>query len=179
MIYTFKNLFLELIILLYVLLFVYAAVSKFIDFENFQVQLGQSPMLRSYVPLISYGIPITELLLSALLITPKTRKIGLYGAFILMTLFSTYLFILLTFSDYIPCSCGGILENMSWTAHLIFNLVFVFLAVFGIRIYGIEKYLSFRKQAVQLFTYFTVSVCFIVTFYLFTNTSTIAREKFI
>ena len=31
---------LELICLLYILLFVYAAVSKLMDFENFQVQLG-------------------------------------------------------------------------------------------------------------------------------------------
>ena len=30
----------ELICLLYILLFVYAAVSKLMDFENFQVQLG-------------------------------------------------------------------------------------------------------------------------------------------
>ncbi len=30
----------ELICLLYILLFVYAAVSKLLDFENFQVQLG-------------------------------------------------------------------------------------------------------------------------------------------
>ena len=43
-----KNGIIEIICLLYILLFVYAAVSKLLDFENFQVQLGQSPLLSAF-----------------------------------------------------------------------------------------------------------------------------------
>lgn len=174
-----QNVLLELICLLYVLLFVYAAVNKFLDFENFQVQLGQSPMLRSYVKLISYGVPITELLLSALLLIHNTRQIGLYGAFVLMTLFSAYLFILLTYSDYIPCSCGGILEKLGWKEHLIFNVVFVLISIVGIRIHGMRKNISTKIQSVKLTFFFSVSVCFVALLYLFTNQDKPADRNFI
>ncbi|MCC9073533.1 hypothetical protein LNQ49_18305 [Flavobacterium sp. F-65] len=35
---------------------------------------------------------------------------------------------MLNYSSYLPCSCGGILEKMSWLEHLIFNFIFVLLA---------------------------------------------------
>jgi hypothetical protein len=36
-----------------IILFTYAAISKLIDFENFQTQLGQSPLLSAYAASIS------------------------------------------------------------------------------------------------------------------------------
>lgn len=134
-----RTILLELICLLYILLFVYAAVSKLLDFENFQVQLGQSPMLREFVLYLSYGIPAVELILALLLLLHKTKIIGLYCAFGLMISFSIYLFILIKYSAYIPCSCGGILEKMDWEAHLFFNVFFVIMAVIAIRLYGVQK----------------------------------------
>jgi hypothetical protein len=35
--------------------------------------------------------------------------------------FTTYIILILNFSSFIPCSCGGILEKLGWTEHLIFN----------------------------------------------------------
>lgn len=45
---TTKNIILETVCLLLVLLFVYAAISKLLDFENFRIQLGQSPLLSAF-----------------------------------------------------------------------------------------------------------------------------------
>lgn len=130
-----SNALITTIVHLYVLLFVYAAISKVIDFENFQIQIGQSPMLRSYVSLISYGIPTIELLVAFLLLTSRFKLLGLYASVTLMGLFSIYLFLLLQFSDYIPCSCGGILDRMSWEAHLVFNLLFLSLGIVALVFY--------------------------------------------
>jgi uncharacterized membrane protein YphA (DoxX/SURF4 family) len=127
-----KNVIIEIITILYILLFVYAAVSKLLDFENFQVQLGQSPLLSAFAGVVSYAVPIVELFIALLLIFPKYRLVGLFSAFSLMVLFTTYITIILNFSSFIPCSCGGILEKMGWTEHLIFNLVFVVLAFIDI-----------------------------------------------
>ncbi|PXY40866.1 hypothetical protein DMB65_09805 [Flavobacterium cheongpyeongense] len=125
----FKKYAIDVICLLYILLFVYAAVSKLLDFENFQVQLGQSPTLSSYALWISYLVPLIELLIALFLIIPKLRNCGLYSALCLMTMFTTYIFIVLHYSSFVPCSCGGILEKMSWNVHLAFNLFFVVLAI--------------------------------------------------
>jgi hypothetical protein len=130
--HSFKKLVLELIGLLYILLFVYAAVSKILDFENFQVQLGQSPLLSAFAGWVAFGVPFVELFIVLLLAVPKWRSIGLYAAFSLMVLFSTYIVVILNFSSFVPCSCGGVLENMSWKQHLVFNVIFVILALIGI-----------------------------------------------
>lgn len=129
---TIKKVILEVISLLYILLFVYAAVSKLIDFENFQVQLGQSPLLSAFAGWVSWGVPIVELIIALLLLVPRFRLVGLFAAFSLMVMFTTYIIIILNFSSFVPCSCGGILEKMGWTEHLIFNIVFVILAAVGI-----------------------------------------------
>jgi hypothetical protein len=150
-----QNLSLEFICLLYVLLFAYAAVSKLLDFENFIVQLGQSPLVSAYARLVAYGIPFLELLIAFLLLFSKWRLIGLYGALSLMVLFSTYIFIILNFSFFVPCSCGGILEKMGWTAHLIFNIVFIILAVIGLILYREQFYSS--KINASKFTAFFIS----------------------
>ena len=124
-----KNIIIEVISIAYILLFVYAAVSKLMDFSNFQVQIAQSPLLTAYAGFISITVILLELLIALLLAVVKTRIIGLYISFTLMLLFSIYIYLILNYSPFVPCSCGGILENMGWTEHLIFNLVFTLLAV--------------------------------------------------
>jgi uncharacterized membrane protein YphA (DoxX/SURF4 family) len=120
---------LELICLLYILLFVYAAVSKLMDFDNFQVQLGQSPLLSAFAGPISYIVLIVEFGVSIMLGIPKMRRTGFFCAFLLMLVFTTYIVFILNYSSFVPCSCGGILEKMGWTEHLIFNIVFTVLAL--------------------------------------------------
>lgn len=113
---------------LYIFLFVYAAVSKLIDHHDFSIKLGQSPLLSAFAGTVAVVVPAMELIIVVLLLHFKWRILGLFASFCLMIAFSTYIIIILNFSSYVPCSCGGILENMGWTAHLIFNLIFVFLA---------------------------------------------------
>lgn len=122
----------ETICSLFVLLFVYASISKLLAYEKFKIQVGKSPLLTSFSTLVVIGIPALELLLSALLLIRATRLLALYGSLFLMSLFTTYLIAILNFSYYIPCSCGGILQGLSWRTHIIFNLVFIALALLGI-----------------------------------------------
>src|SRR5690606_26070069 len=122
----------EIISILFILLFVYAAVSKLINIERFKVQLSQSPLLTTYSNWVVWFVPLTELIIVLALLIPRYRLIGLYGCLGLMSAFSMYIIAILNFSDYIPCSCGGILDKMGWTEHLVFNIVFVVLAIVGI-----------------------------------------------
>lgn len=129
-----KSVIIEVVCILYALLFVYAAMSKFLEFENFQAQLGQSPILGAYTGMLSYIVIAVELLLALILAIPKTkvRLPGLYASFGLMIMFTVYIVIILNFSSTIPCSCGGVLENMNWNEHLIFNIFFILLVISGI-----------------------------------------------
>ena len=116
----------------FILLFIYAAGSKMLDFENFQVQLAQSPLLSAYAGSVSYGVIILELVIVGLLCFNLTRLWGLLTSFAIMVAFTVYIFLILNYSDFVPCSCGGILEKMGWTEHLIFNIACVFMASLAI-----------------------------------------------
>ncbi|RXG17131.1 hypothetical protein DSM03_1026 [Leeuwenhoekiella aestuarii] len=115
----------------FTLLWVYAATAKLLEFEAFSVQLGQSPLLSAYAGVLVWLVQLSEYVLSGLLLFPKTKKMGLYGSLCLMTAFTTYIIIILNYADFVPCSCGGILESLGWTEHLIFNGICVLLAAFA------------------------------------------------
>lgn len=107
----------------FILLFCYAAISKVFDFENFQLQLSQSPLTNHYSAIISYAVIVIELVIVWMLSSPKLRILGLHGCFTLMFFFTVYIYIILNYSDNIPCSCGGILENLGWSEHMVFNVL--------------------------------------------------------
>ncbi len=122
---------------LYMFLFLYAATSKLLDFVTFKVQLAQSPLLSAYAGIVSWAVPGVEILIAILLTIPKYRIPALYASFTLMVMFTAYIYIILNFSDFIPCSCGGVLEKLSWTQHLVFNLVFIILAGVAVLVAGL------------------------------------------
>lgn len=122
-----KEYFVTAVCVLVAFLFVYAAMSKVLDFENFQVQLAQSPLLSAYAHYISFAVVIIELTLAFYLCLPNCQKIALYCSLGLMSAFTIYIFLILNYSDFVPCSCGGILEKLGWTEHFIFNIAFVLL----------------------------------------------------
>lgn len=115
----------------FIVLFTYAAVSKLMDFDNFRVQLTQSPLLGAYAGVVSYSVVLAELLVAAMLCYCRTQSAGLAASFLLMLLFSGYILWFLMRGSALPCTCGGLLERMSWPQHLAFNLVCVVLAAVG------------------------------------------------
>lgn len=126
-----RNTIVEIICSLLIMLFVYAALSKLWEYDRFRVQLSKSPFITSISTLVAWSIPTIELLIALLLTIKKTRLVGLYASFFLMSLFTAYLMIMLNFSYYIPCSCGGVLEYLSWNQHIAFNAFFIAISAAG------------------------------------------------
>jgi hypothetical protein len=58
--------------------------------------------------------------------------LGIYGAFGLMLIFTFYIAYMIGFAAQLPCSCGGVLKEMSWKQHLFFNIGFTLLSLAGI-----------------------------------------------
>lgn len=127
-----RNTIVEIIAALFILLFVYTAVSKLMEGVKFEVVLGKSPLIADYAAFISWALPVTELLVALLLLFPRTRLLGLYSSATLMTIFTAYLAYMIAFTPKLPCSCGGVLRHMNWNQHLLFNVFFLLLALWGI-----------------------------------------------
>lgn len=142
-----KTITLEVITCLLILLFIYAGLSKLLDYQAFKVELGKSPLLTAFADWVALVIPTVEIIIAGILVLPRWRWIGLYAAYTLMLMFTIYIIIILKFSDYIPCSCGGVLQNMSWGTHLVFNAAFVLLALAGIMLCDVpNSFVAIKKR---------------------------------
>lgn len=138
-----KKFFVDSICFLLILLFVYAAMSKVLDYQKFIVQLSKSPLLTKFSNTIAWAIPGIEIAISIAIAMPKFRLTGLYAGFCLMLLFTFYILAITQFNEGdIPCSCGGVLQNMNWNQHLLFNSIFSAMALLGILLHqppGVSK----------------------------------------
>jgi len=128
-----KQIVIESIVTLLVMMFLYASFSKYFDFGGFQRAMYRQPFPHTFSTILIAIIPPIEVIVSILLIAGKTRKKGLWGALILMTLFTAYIAaILLHFFPKVPCSCGGVISRLNWQQHLVFNIFFLGLAITGL-----------------------------------------------
>jgi hypothetical protein len=124
----------EFISSLLIFLFGYTAISKLLSIHRFEAVLEQSPLISSGAALLAWQVPLAELAIVLLLIFPATRKLGLWASALVLSLFTIYLVYMVLFSRYLPCSCGGVINNMSWPEHIGFNLVFIGLSVAALKL---------------------------------------------
>lgn len=127
-----KKVITEVIASLLIILFIYTGLMKLIDYNVFKLQLRKSPFITSYAGILSWSLPVIELTVASLLVYSKTRLKGFYASLFLMIMFTAYVYAMLHYSDYLPCSCGGVISSMSWQQHLVFNSIFVLLSIAGI-----------------------------------------------
>ena len=120
--FKWQVLFMETITAVLVLLFVYTGVVKLNGRENFLSQLYMNPLLKGFQPLLSWLVPVTELMIGILLLVPATRKAGLLASALLLGCFTVYIVWMMIASPHLPCSCGGIISSLSWKAHLWLNI---------------------------------------------------------
>lgn len=118
-----------LIILICLFLFLISAYTKIEDHERFSRGLANVELIGAHATLISWMVPIAEIGVSLLLIIPKTHRWGLYGFVSLMAVFTVYILSMLLWEEKLPCHCNLIIEKLSWTAHLWFNVGFIVLAL--------------------------------------------------
>jgi len=134
----------EAITILTLSLFLYAAISKIMDYAVFKEQLAESPLLSFAAKPIVIGVPIVEFALVILLAVPRWRLKGLYASLVLLAAFTIYIIVMMTTSDHLPCSCGGLLSQLSWKAHIFFNGGFILLNAIAIRL---EKHMKRQNRA--------------------------------
>src|SRR6185312_1592211 len=121
-----RRIFLEVAAGLIILLFVYASTSKLIAFKKFIGEINNQPLPNSWTPFLSYCIPAAEIAIVLLLIWQRTRRLGFLISLIFMSVFTIYAAIILLHGfEYIPCSCGGVIEHLTWTQHLLLNTFYV------------------------------------------------------
>lgn len=122
----------DIISAIFIFLFVYTALNKLYTYKLFEQTLEGTPLIGALSTYIAILLPIIELMVSLLLFIPRTRKWGLYSSFSLMVVFTLYIGYMIVFTPHRPCTCGGVIEKMTWTQHFVFNIAFTLLALAGV-----------------------------------------------
>jgi len=129
-----RNWLTDLLAAILIFLFVYTATNKLVGIDKFRSVIVRSPIIHENANLLSWFVPISELLTSLLLFFRWSRKYGFLVSAVIMGVFTLYIAYMILFSLHLPCSCGGVIAKMSCTQHLIFNIIFFFLSILGWRI---------------------------------------------
>jgi len=130
--------FADIVSFLLLILFVYTATSKFLDYDKFvfQMKLAPLPLMKLTAPILGWLIPTIEVLLAITLaigiIESGYQLTGIYASLILLFLFEIYISGMLFSGMKLPCTCGGIISKMSWKQHLSFNALFIILSLTAI-----------------------------------------------
>lgn len=128
--------FLDVILVLFAVLFVYAALTKLIVFDEFKAQISKSPLIMHHSWWLAWTVPTVEIVVALMLFIPRVQLFALYASFFIMFVFTIYIGFMLAFTPNLPCSCGGILSSMGWKEHFFFNVGFTLLAVVGILLFN-------------------------------------------
>jgi hypothetical protein len=130
-----------------ILLWVYAATDKLLHIQLFRFRLDSYPLIGHFSAILSWGVPLIELGIAALLISGRRRGVGFSASFLLLIVFTAYLGWMVATQNHLPCSCGGVIQHLTWKQHLILNFFFIAVAATGI-LCRRNKYFSSSKQHV-------------------------------
>lgn len=125
---------LDLIVHFFILLFIYAGLRKLVDLEMFVKEVwgfaifGSKQLIRAEFIALSCA----ELFVATLLLIPRTKHLGIAGAFILAVLINVCFFIMQQYAKVIPLYYGGILPSVSFITHFGFNIIILFIALKGV-----------------------------------------------
>lgn len=142
------NLTIEAITAVLLLLWIYTGLNKLIHYDKFSFEVGRSPFLQHLPPFAAAAIPVSELVIAALLIAKRSRLTGLYASLFLMTLFTGYVYVMLHYAYDLPCSCGGIIELLTWEQHLVVNFMLTLLTAVAIILH--DRQVLLNKRSISL-----------------------------
>ena len=135
-----KTKILRLICLSLVFLFFYTATAKLSNLAVFESELENQAVPGWSVPVLLWLIPVSELATVLMLSWPRFKHYGLWLSVLLLSVFTLYIGLaVLNVFERVPCSCGGVLKNMGMQSHLVFNLFFLLLSIWGVRLLTLKQ----------------------------------------
>jgi hypothetical protein len=122
----------DFIAAIFILLFTYTALTKIFDINSFVFVLNKLKLFENRAGYAAWLIIIAELIVTSILIKRSLRLVGFYFSLVLMLSFTMYIAWMLLFAVKLPCSCGGVIGQLSWRDHLMLNIFLTLAASFGI-----------------------------------------------
>jgi hypothetical protein len=124
----------EILSYLFIVLFVYAALRKFLDLAMFSKELTRLRFLKQSSKGIIITISTIEIIVAILLAITRTRLLGLFCTFSLFVLYTIYLLFLLEYTKVIPPHFGEIIDYVTLPEYLFGNIILSYLGFITLNI---------------------------------------------
>lgn len=135
-----RNLFFQASIVILLFVLTYTAISKWLNFSHFNRAMRSQPIPEPIAEVLTYLIPIAEIIAVIAILLPALRHKGLLLTAVLMTAFTGYVFyIKMAGFASNTCPCGGLFSSLSWNQHIIVNLLLTILSYCTLYINNVQK----------------------------------------
>lgn len=117
-----------------ILFWIYVGMDKIWQLSAFRIALEQQPIISYLAPILFWLLPLVEIGVGILLAMPaaRLRAWGWRASTLLIIIFTIYIGLgVLNFYAQKPCMCTSFLSRISWTAHLLINIVILGLSITG------------------------------------------------
>lgn len=117
-----------------ILIFIYTGLDKLIQFDASRNAFHNQTFPSELAEVLTFAVPITELLIALLLLFSVTRWWGFLSSLLLLTIFITYVGLIWVGAfPRVPCNCAGIINSLGWAEHFALNLILIGLAIVGLK----------------------------------------------
>jgi hypothetical protein len=114
-------------------IFLFTGMEKAWHHDTFVIKLGRQPLPKWIRDMLEWGLPVAELLVVGLLVTTRTRILGLWASAAMMLAFAGYTaYAAMEPAGFVPCACGKLFNALTWGQHFWVNMGLAGLAVAGI-----------------------------------------------
>ncbi|MGE8380799.1 MAG: MauE/DoxX family redox-associated membrane protein [Sphingobacterium sp.] len=141
-----------------ILFWIYAGMDKIWQLSAFRIALEQQPVISYLAPILFWSLPLMEIGVGILLAIPSVglRAWGWRASTLLIIVFTIYIGLgLFNVYGQKPCMCTSFLSRISWTAHLLINIVILGLSIAGLLLHPkVAKYserVMTGKKSIALF----------------------------
>jgi len=117
-----------------ILFWIYVGMDKIWQLSAFRIALEQQPIISDLAPILFWLLPLMEIGVGILLAMPaiRLRAWGWRASTLLIIVFTIYIGLgVLNVYAQKPCMCTSFLSRISWTAHLLINIVILGLSITG------------------------------------------------
>ncbi|MFZ5977600.1 MAG: MauE/DoxX family redox-associated membrane protein [Bacteroidota bacterium] len=123
-----------------IFVFLYSSLQKIINFNNFIATLSKSLFLyNEFTKETGIFVILIEIAIVLLLISSRLKIWGFLFSFLILLLFNGYIILMIVYSPYLPCSCGGFIEELTWGQHIAFNFLLIAFSLYGYLITNVKN----------------------------------------
>ena len=138
----------ELTCFVLVLNFFYEGIQKLAYLDVYGFWIAHAPLIRKYGALLQYAVPLVEITIAVLLITPRYRRIAFMAIIVVELVFILWVMSVYLFTGYLFWPYDALWGNPTWIQKMLYGLVLAWLA-FAAMFYSRKKEKDYKENVLR------------------------------